>query len=227
MSSSSDFFFRVGNLAGMGSNDLSGNDTVPQAEPGTISWIRDAFGYRLVKYCKNVHASAALALGSLQAIASDGANVVTTTVTNITSGSTTHAITSGLTAGRHDGMICFVLDSAQGTGIAPEGEASIVDKNSATRIDLAKQYPLSAALAANDDLELLVLMLRGFGALRARHWLGGDAARDLDGLLTAVSVQCQAFLEMDPPIGVDQLATLLPKYFACLRRRPARLASIR
>ena len=83
-----------------------------------------------------------------------GANVVTTTVTNITSGSTTHAITSGLTAGRHDGMICFVLDSAQGTGIAPEGEASIVDKNTATRIDFAKQYPFSTALAANDDLDV-------------------------------------------------------------------------
>ena len=176
MSSSTDFFFRVGNLSGMGSNDLSGNDTVPQMEPGTISWVRDAFGYRLVRYCKNVHASAALALGSLQAIVSDGANVVTTTVTNITSGSTTHAITSGLTAGRHDGMICFVLDSAQGTGIAPEGEASIVDKNTATRIDFAKQYPFSTALAANDDLELI-------GTYQAEAAADGDEAWTIHGVV--------------------------------------------
>ena len=171
-----DFFFRVGNLSGMGSNDLGGNDTTPQMEPGTISWVRDASATGSSDIARMSTLSAALALGSLQAIVSDGANVVTTTVSNITSGSTTHAITSGLTAGRHDGMICFVLDSAQGTGIAPEGEASIVDKNTATRIDFAKQYPFSTALAANDDLELI-------GTYQAEAAADGDEAWTIHGVV--------------------------------------------
>jgi hypothetical protein len=176
MSSLHDTFFRVGHLSGMGAGDLNGNHAYPQMEPGTIAWMRDAFGYKVLKYVKNVHASAALAKGSLQAYCSDGANVLTTTVSNITSGSTTHAITSGLTAGRHAGMICFVLDSAQGTGVAPEGEASIVANNTATRINLEPAYALSVALAANDDLELI-------GTYQAEAAADGDEAWTIQGVV--------------------------------------------
>lgn len=176
MSSLNDTWFRVGHLSGMGAGDLNGNHTYPQMEPGTIAWMRDAYGYRLVKYVKNVHASSALAKGSLQAYCSDGANVLTTTVSNISSGSTTHAITSGLTAGRHAGMICFVLDSAQGTGVAPEGECSIVANNTATRINMEPAYPFSVALAANDDLELI-------GTYQAEAAADGDEAWTIQGVV--------------------------------------------
>lgn len=176
MSSLNDMFFRVGNLAGMGSADLHGNDTIPYMAPGTISWVRDAFGYKMLKYVKNVHASSALAMGSLQEIAADGANVVTTTITNITSGSTVHAITSGLTANRHNGMICFVLDTNAVAGAAPEGESSIVASNTTTRIDLEKNYPLSVALAVNDDLELI-------GTYQAEASVDGDEAWTMQGVV--------------------------------------------
>lgn len=154
MATDKDLFLNVGHLSGLGMNDLNGDDAVAQNRPGTIAWIVDAFGPRIVKYVKNVSGSA-MGKAELMAYASDTQNTKTTSIANITSGTTTSAVTSGLTANRHDGMICFVLDNADSAGAAPEGESSIVSKNTATVITLDANYPFSTALAVNDDLELV------------------------------------------------------------------------
>lgn len=154
MSSSSNLFLNLGHLSGLGMSDLNRDDATPQMRPGTIAWVVDAFGPRLVKYVKNVNGSAILK-GEFMAYAADGANVKTTTISNITSGTTTSFVTSSLTAGRHEGMIAFVLDNDDSAGAAPESECSIVATNTATLVTLERDYPFSVALAANDDLELI------------------------------------------------------------------------
>ena len=154
MASDKDLFLNLGHLSGLGMADLNRDDSTPYMRAGTIAWVVDAFGPRIVKYIRCVQ-SGGMAKGELAAYASDGANVKSTSVANITSGTTTSFVTSGLTADRHVGMISWVLDSAQGTGIAPEGESSIVASNTATSVKMEPTYPYSVALAANDDIELI------------------------------------------------------------------------
>lgn len=154
MSSSSNIFLNLGHLSGMGMSDFNRDDSTPYMRPGTIAWVVDAFGPRIVKYVRNVNGSTILK-SEFMAYASDGANVKTTTITNITAGSTTSATTSSLTANRHDGMIAYVLDNDDSAGAAPEGESSIVASNTATLIKMEPDYAYSVALAANDDLELI------------------------------------------------------------------------
>lgn len=154
MASDASLVFRMGNLVGMGMRDIHGDDADPQHRPGSQSFVVDAFGPRVFEYGRNTSGSA-VTVGQLMELEADGANVVTTTVSNITSGTRTSAVTSGLTADNHTGMLCFVLDDAGGAGAAPEGETSIVADNTATTITLEPDYPLSVALAANDDLELI------------------------------------------------------------------------
>lgn len=154
MATDNSLVFRVGNLVAMGNRDLNGDDATSYQRPGSQTFIVDAFGPRIFEYGKNVSGSATT-VGQLMTLASDTQNTVSTSVANITSGTTTSAVTSGLTADRHNGMLCFVLDDAGGAGAAPEGETSIIANNTATVITMESQYPFSAALAANDDLELL------------------------------------------------------------------------
>lgn len=154
MATDKNLVFRVGNLLSTSNRDLESDDSTPYMRPGTQAYIVDAFGPRIFEYGKNVSGSA-VTVAQFMALASDGANVVTTTVSNITSGTTTSFVTSGLTANRHIGMLSFVLDDAGAAGAAPEGETSIVTANTATAVTLDSAYPYSAALAANDDLELI------------------------------------------------------------------------
>jgi hypothetical protein len=154
MSSSSNIFLNLGHLSGLGMSDFNRDDATPYMRPGTIAWVVDAFGPRIVKYVKNVSGSAILK-SELMSYASDGANVKTTTVTNITSGTTKSFVTSALTAHRHQGMISYVLDVNAVAGAAPEGESSIVADNTATVVTLEPDYAYSAALAVNDDIELI------------------------------------------------------------------------
>jgi hypothetical protein len=181
MSSSSNIFLDLGHLSGMGMSDFNRDDATPYMRPGTIAWVVDAFGPRIVKYVKNVSGSAILK-SELMAYASDGANVKTTTISNITSGTTTSFVTSSLTANRHDGMIAYVLDSAQGTGIAPEGESSIVASNTATVVSLEKNYPFSVALAANDDLELISTYQVEDSAAADEAWTVAGVVLGADGI---------------------------------------------
>lgn len=154
MATNADLVFRLSSITGLGMREINGDDADPYARPGTIAIVVDAFGPRILKYCRNVNGSA-ITMGELHSYASDAQNIRTTSISNITSGTTTSAVTTGLTADRHDGMICYVLDDAGGAGAAPEGEASIVANNTTTAITLEADYPYSAALAANDDLMLV------------------------------------------------------------------------
>jgi len=154
MATNNDLVLNVGSITGLGMREINGDDVNPYARPGTIAIIVDAFGPRILKYCRNVNGSA-ITMGELHAYAAGAANVRTTSVANITSGTTTSAVTTGLTANRHDGMICYVLDNNDSAGAAPEGEASIVADNTTTAITLEADYPYSVALAANDDLMLV------------------------------------------------------------------------
>lgn len=154
MSSSSNLFLHVGNLVGMGASDLHEDASAPSHRPGSISFIVDAYGPRILKYVRSVR-TATSAMGELVELAADGANVATTSIANITAGSTTSATSSSLTAGRHRGMIAYVLDNADSAGAAPEGEVSFVANNSTTVITMEPDYPFSVALAVNDDIELV------------------------------------------------------------------------
>lgn len=155
MSSSSQIYFKLGHLSGLSTSDLAdGFSTTPVSRPGTVAWVMDAFGPKIVKYVKNI-SNSTMAVAELIGLDGDGANVITTTISNITSGSTTSAVTTGLTADDHIGKICFVLDNADTAGTAPEGEMSIVGDNTTTTITLDRDYAYTVALAVNDDLELV------------------------------------------------------------------------
>jgi hypothetical protein len=154
MATDKSLVFRMGNLVGMGMRDINGDDTDPNQRPGSQSYVVDAFGPRVFEYGRNTSGSAVL-VGELMELEADGANVVTTTITNITAGSRTSATTTGLTADNHTGMLAFMLDNDDAAGAAPEGETSIVADNSSTVITMEPDYPFSVALAANDDLELI------------------------------------------------------------------------
>lgn len=177
MASDKDLFLNLGHLHGLGMSDLNRDDVTPYHRPGTIAWIVDAFGARIVKYVKILQ-SGGMAKGELCAYASDGANVRSTSISNITSGTTTSFVTTGLTADRHNGMISYVLDDAGAAGAAPEGESSIVVKNTATLVTLDSHYPYSAALAVNDDIELIATW-------QAEDSADGDEAYTCMGIVVA------------------------------------------
>lgn len=181
MSSSSNIFLDLGHLSGLGMSDFNRDDSTPYMRPGTIAWVVDAFGPRIVKYIKNVSGSAVLK-SELMSYASDGANVKSTSVANITSGTTTSFVTSGLTANRHDGMISYVLDTAAVAGAAPEGESSIVAANTATLVTLEKNYAYSAALAVNDDIELLATYQVEDSAAADEAWTVAGVVLGIDGI---------------------------------------------
>ena len=183
MSSSSQIYFKLGHLTGLSNSDLAdGFSTTPVARPGTIAWVTDAFGAKILKYVKNI-SNSTMAVAELVGLDADGANVLTTTISNITSGSTTSAVTTGLTADDHIGKICFVLDDAGAAGAAPEGEMSIVADNSTTTITLDRDYALSAALAVNDDLELISTYQTVDAADGDEAWTVSGVVSAQDGIL--------------------------------------------
>lgn len=159
----------VGSITSLGLEDLNGDSATPRMRPGSISIIVDAYGPRIVQYCKFINAMAVAEL------ASKPANV---SVSNITSGSTTGFVTSGLTADVHNGKLAYVLDNDDSSGAAPEGEVGIIAKNTATIVTLEKDYPLSVALAANDDLSLI-------SNWQAEDAADGDLAVDVLGVVLA------------------------------------------
>lgn len=154
MSSTNDLVLRLNNLVGYAWSDVNSDTEAPSAVPGAYYYCHDAYGPRILQHVRNRNGSDVV-MGELLSYLGDSASTLATTVANITSGSTTSAVTSSLTAGNHDGMICYVADNADAAGTAPEGESAIVASNTATLITLDKAYPLSVALAANDDLELI------------------------------------------------------------------------
>jgi len=145
----------LANLSAISKMDIEGDDVNPRATPGAISFkISQGYGMQMFKYARNRNGSDVVR-GELMSYLSEAVGDRNTSVTNITSGSTTSAVTTGLTANDHDGMLCVVLDNNDVAGGVPEGEIAVVANNSATLITLEADYPLSTALAANDDLELV------------------------------------------------------------------------
>lgn len=145
----------VSHLLPLGGGDLESTGLEPtEFEPGAIGYYRDQLGPRWVRYVRNRIAglATAAAKGALLSKRGDGSGK--TAVNNITSGSTIQAVTTGLTVGDHEGAIAWVLDNDDSAGAAPEGEMAFVKRNTATVIDFDDKFPLTVALAANDDLVL-------------------------------------------------------------------------
>lgn len=82
--------------------------------------------------------------------------LVPVSVANITSGTTTSLVTSGLTADIYKGGILRCTDDAGAAGAAPEGESAIIIDNTTTTITVDSNDAFSAALAANDDFHIVL-----------------------------------------------------------------------
>ena len=145
-----DLVLRLGSITGLSYADINSDVTLGQsmARPGTISFLVDAYGYRVIQYVKNV-SNSAYAMGELVS------KVVNTAVNNQTGTVATSATTTGLTADDHIGRLVYVLDNGTTAGAAPEGETTVCAGNTATRITFDPKMDLSAALASGDDLVLI------------------------------------------------------------------------
>ena len=143
-----DLFLHLGNMIPVGNEDLNADHLNPKHKLGQLSFQVDAYGFRVFEYCRNMSGSA-VAQGELQKRIADA------TIANITSGTTTSAVTTGLTAGAYVGRICYVDDNADSAGAAPEGESAPIVANSTTVIQTDPGRPFSAALAVNDDLRIV------------------------------------------------------------------------
>jgi hypothetical protein len=142
-------WLNIGNLMPVSSHDLKADDLTAKFRPGQYSYRIDDFGMRIFQYVKNVSGGAYVAGDLVRRVA-------VLSITNLDSGTTTSATKSGaFTANKHVGMMCYVLDNADSAGAAPEGEASIIVGNDADTVYLDPDYPLTVALAVNDDLSIL------------------------------------------------------------------------
>lgn len=184
MSSLNDVTFRVGHLTGLSNSDLQGDESSPIARPGTLAWITDAYGPRIVKYVRAISSNAAsstgtVRLGSPLAKDADAQNIITTSYT-VTSGTTTSFVTTAggadVSGGNHQGALCFVTDDAGAAGAVPEGETGVVTFNSATAFTLESTYPLSAALAVNDTVDII-------STYQSEDTFDGDEAWTLNGIV--------------------------------------------
>ena len=177
MASNNELFYKVGHLTGLSTSDLHSDNArgAQTARPGTIAYLTDAFGYRIVKYVKNMVGSTN-AMGELMAYESDGANVRSTSITASAAGTTTSIVTTGLTANDHVDQIVFCVDDAGAAGAAPEGEASVVASNSTTTINLNADYAYSAATATNDTFDLI-------STYHSNDSVDGDEAWTIQGVV--------------------------------------------
>lgn len=144
----SDLFLHLGNMIPVGNEDLNADHLNAKHKLGALSFQIDDYGFRVFEYCRNMSGSA-VAQGELQKRIADA------TIANITSGTTTSAVTTGLTAGDYVGRILYVDDNADSAGAAPEGESSPIVANSTTTIQVDPGRPFTVALAANDDLRVI------------------------------------------------------------------------
>lgn len=151
--------------------DLTSNSATPLEMPGIERAVMTAFGPAKVRYGKCTQGSGCTK-GELQAFKAN------TTVSNISSGSTTTAVTTGLTANAFDYDICIVTDVNASAGASPEGYSSPIIKNTTTTIYLDPNNPLPAALAVNDDLAI-VSFCKSIDAA------AGDEVNDLYGIAAA------------------------------------------
>ena len=149
MSTAAQEYLNPGFMVGLGYPDLKeiSAGVNPEYTPGGWAFLNDAFGQRILAYNKVTQSGG-------QTVGQFGQVDAATAITDITSGTTTSLVTSGLTANAHVGNALYVTDNADSAGAAPEGEVGIVVSNTATAVVIDAGRPFSAALAANDDLTL-------------------------------------------------------------------------
>ncbi len=203
------FTFGLGHLLASGGHDATLSSPTQKANLGDIIYLRDKLGSRYLKYNRSV-ATAAMAQGKITAKFGDANGL--TAITNILSGSTIHAVTSGLTAGTFEGGLCYVRDVNAVAGAAPEGEVAIVKQNSTTRIDFDDKYPLSAALAVNDDLTIearntVILSASGDNVNRVSGAIVAESVAVADYFWTQFSGLCRVVTEatIAPLVGAQAM----------------------
>lgn len=148
MSTTSEFC-QLGMLNGLGQSNFDGDDSTPKDRPGRFAYVVDAFGTRIFQYGRNCKGSA-ITMGECLIRLADIA------VSNITSGTTLSAVkASAWTADKSVGELLYVEDNDDSAGAAPEGEVGVIGSNSSGVANLDPQYPLTVALAANDDLDTI------------------------------------------------------------------------
>lgn len=157
MANLADLTFKVGHLTGHSNSDLITATDDPVARPGTMTFITDAYGPRILRYVRAI--STNLGFGRPVAYDSDGANVITTSYTANGGSTTTITVASGgqanVAGGDHQGALAFITDNNDSAGAAPEGEAGLISFNSATSFTLDAGYPLSVAAATSDTFDVV------------------------------------------------------------------------
>lgn len=180
MSSLNDLFLKVGHITSASPAELNSDQANPYHRPGSLVILTDAYGTRMLKYTKHLDAST---LGALKSCASAGSTQRHTAFTLQTgTNNTTQCAITGATAGRHNGMIFWVNNSTAGTGVAPEGEASIVASNTATVMKLEPSYPLSATLTATDTVHVVANWQVEAAAANDQAWTVEGVAVARDGV---------------------------------------------
>src|SRR3972149_6312240 len=121
----------------------------------------------------------------------------------VTPGTTSSAVPTGLTASRHQGGLCYVLDNADSAGDAPETEISPIAGNTTTAITLDADYPLTVALAANDDLELISTWQIEDSADGDEAWTVAGVVLGNQGLTNLY----YGWIQVEGPVRADVTAT--------------------
>lgn len=123
---------------------LTANDSSAKDEPGIERACMTPFGPAWFRYGK-VTQSGGCTRGELQSYKANA------TITNFTSGSTTTAVSSAMTADAYQYDILLIHDDGGAAGASPEGHCSPIVSNSATTIYLDPKNPLPAAVGNGDD----------------------------------------------------------------------------
>ena len=144
--------FDLGYLLPGGGGDIQ--MTYDFAEGGKILYLRDKYlGTQYYKMCQN-RSGSVMAHGELASVPGGASGV--TSITNLDSGTTTSATkAAGFTANLHAGAVGWVLDKNATAGAAPECEMVGIKHNTTAVAQFDPNFPLSVALAANDDLDIV------------------------------------------------------------------------
>jgi len=143
-----DLLLRAGNIIPVAKSTVQGDDVSPQQPLGTISFLNDAYGFRVLEYVHNISGAAALK-GALLSRKADLA------ITDLVSGTTISVTDSGLTANTMQGQILYIDDNADSAGAAPEGESGIITSNTTTTINIDAARPFTVATAVSDDVRVV------------------------------------------------------------------------
>ena len=143
-----DMVSKMSHLIPVGKANVNSDDLTPRHPVGTISFVNDGYGFRVMEYCRNISGSA-IAKGELQKKSGN------TAISNILSGSTTTVVTTGLTANTMRGQILYIDDNDDSAGAAPEGESGIIVSNTTTTITIDSGRPFTVAPAVNDEARVV------------------------------------------------------------------------